>query len=257
MVNAEVLDFSDLEAQYTVPEQDVLAPMLIVDNVPVVPAAKVEKLLQVLRKIFSRFDHALPDTAFHMPMTDKGDASKGFMFVDCESAEAAADIAKKADNYRLDTKHTFSVIKFSDFDKYMQVPDEYTPPKFEEYHQVEGMQNWLQDDGARDQFFCLAGDEVSIFWNNKQDDPEVVHRRSNWTDTYLQWSPKGTFLSTFHKQGIGLWGGEGWERIVRFVHAGVKLIDFSPQENYLVTWSNESPSEKNDVSFHLYLTSRM
>jgi translation initiation factor 3 subunit B len=40
-------------------------------------------------------------------------------------------------------------------------------------------------------------------------------------------------------QGIALWGGPSWSKIVRFVHPGVKLIDFSPNERYLVTWSNE------------------
>lgn len=46
-------------------------------------------------------------------------------------------------------------------------------------------------------------------------------------------------MSTFHTQGIALWGGPSWNKIVRFVHPGVKLIDFSPNERYLVTWSNE------------------
>lgn len=55
----------------------------------------------------------------------------------------------------------------------------------------------------------------------------------------MQWSPLGSYLATFHAQGIALWGGPSWSKIVRFVHPGVKLIDFSPNERYLVTWSNE------------------
>src|SRR5437588_181488 len=61
----------------------------------------------------------------------------------------------------------------------------------------------------------------------------------NWTETYVQWSPLGTYLATFHRQGIVLWGGPSWNKIIRFVHPGVKLIDFSLNERYLVTWSNE------------------
>ncbi len=49
----------------------------------------------------------------------------------------------------------------------------------------------------------------------------------------------GTYLATFHRQGIALWGGPSWNKIIRFVHPGVKLIDFSPNERFLVTWSNE------------------
>ena len=61
----------------------------------------------------------------------------------------------------------------------------------------------------------------------------------NWTETYVSWSPKGTYLVTFHRQGVALWGGDSWNKIVRFVHQDVRYIDFSPNENYMVTWSNE------------------
>ena len=36
-----------------------------------------------------------------------------------------------------------------------------------------------------------------------------------------------------------LWGGPSWKPQQRFAHPLVKLIDFSPCEQYLVTWSNE------------------
>ena len=37
-----------------------------------------------------------------------------------------------------------------------------------------------------------------------------------------------------------LWGGPSWKRLLKINHGGVKLIDFSPCENFLVTWSPES-----------------
>lgn len=86
----------------------------------------------MLKKIFGRFGHKLSDDAFHMPMTAQN-KSKGFMFIECPSTEVAASIAKQADGYRLDAKHTFSVIKFSDFDKVLATPDTYQPPKPEEF----------------------------------------------------------------------------------------------------------------------------
>ena len=51
-----------------------------------------------------------------------------------------------------------------------------------------------------------------------------------WTETYVRWSPKGTYLATFHQRGIALWGGEKFKQIQRFSHQGVSLIDFSPCE---------------------------
>ena len=103
------------------------------------------------------------------------------------------------------------------------------------------------DPKARDQYIALAGDEVHISWNNKSEEPELVHKHSNWTDTYLQWSTYGSYISTFHKQGIALWGGQSWQRLFRLIHPNVKLIEFSPCENYLVTWSNEAIAGKDEV----------
>lgn len=46
-------------------------------------------------------------------------------------------------------------------------------------------------------------------------------------------------MATLHRQGVRLWGGASWKPQQRFAHPFVKLIDFSPCEQYLVTWSNE------------------
>lgn len=58
-----------------------------------------------------------------------------------------------------------------------------------------------------------------------------------WTHTYVKWSPLGTYLSTFHKQGIALWGGPNFTQYKKFSHSSVQLIDFSPCEKYLVTYA--------------------
>ena len=60
-----------------------------------------------------------------------------------------------------------------------------------------------------------------------------------WTDLYVSWSPLGTYLATLHRQGVRLWGGASWEAQQRFAHPLVKLIDFSPNENYMITWSHD------------------
>ena len=61
-----------------------------------------------------------------------------------------------------------------------------------------------------------------------------------WKDfLYVAWSPLGTYIATLHRQGVRLWGGSSWKPQQRFAHPLVKLIDFSPCEQYLVTWSNE------------------
>lgn len=54
----------------------------------------------------------------------------------------------------------------------------------------------------------------------------------------VKWSPMGSYLTSFHKQGIAVWGGAVWKKIMRFAHPNVKFIDFSPNEAYVVTWSS-------------------
>jgi translation initiation factor 3 subunit B len=64
--------------------------------------------------------------------------------------------------------------------------------------------------------------------------------QQEWKDfLYVAWSPLGTHIATLHRQGVRLWGGPSWKPQQRFAHPLVKLIDFSPCEQYLVTWSND------------------
>lgn len=162
------------------------------------------------------------------------------MFLELETAEEATEVVKKGDNYRLDKSHVLAVNRFGDFDKFMSTPDMYQPPVKVEYTDKPDLGYYLADDLGRDQFAVLAGDDTLAFWNNcKGVEPEQIECRSKWTESYLQWSPYGSYLASFHSMGVALWGGAGWERVGRFAHQGVKLIDFSPQENYLVTWSPE------------------
>ena len=61
-----------------------------------------------------------------------------------------------------------------------------------------------------------------------------------WTETYTKWSPKGSYLATCHKQGVALWGGLKFSQQGKFNQKNVQWFDFSPNENYLVTFSLRS-----------------
>lgn len=120
------------------------------------------------------------------------------------------------------------------------------------------MRHWIEDADCRDQYSVIyeAGERTAIF-NNDAKDPITAEERAvgssgslglmlqlsgphqawklcislqRWTETYVRWSPKGTYLATFHQRGIALWGGEKFKQIQRFSHLGVSLIDFSPCE---------------------------
>jgi translation initiation factor 3 subunit B len=100
------------------------------------------------------------------------------------------------------------------------------------------LRSWLEDPDCNDQYSVIyeAGEKVAVFWNSVPE-PTLVQERARWTETYMEWSPMGTYLATFHRMGVALWGGEKFLQLVRFEHFGVQFIQFSPNENYLITFS--------------------
>lgn len=89
-----------------------------------------------------------------------------------------------------------------------------------------------------DQYAIRFDNITQVFWNDlKPEESEPLVSRQNWTESFVNWSPHGTYLLTIHQQGVALWGSPQWNRIIRLEHRGVKLIDFSPCEKFLVTFS--------------------
>ena len=43
-----------------------------------------------------------------------------------------------------------------------------------------------------------------------------------WTESFVQWSPLGTYLATLHRQGAVVWGGaSAFNRLTRYAHPQV------------------------------------
>ncbi|KAJ3195587.1 Translation initiation factor 3 subunit b [Irineochytrium annulatum] len=240
------IDFSDIYDRFRVPEPTGFDSVIVVDNAPIVDTSKKEKLIAVIKKIFKNIG---PIKETNMPMGDDG-KSKGYIFMEFETAEQANMAVKVGDGHRLDAAHNLKVNKFDDIEAYANVPDVYEPPVIEPFKEKPHARSWLLDERARDQLVIMKGDDVSVYWNNKSEKPDLVYQRPNWSDMYVTWSPKGTYLTTFHKQGVVLWGGPGFEKIVRFAHPNVKLIDYSPDEKMLVSWSNEGFVVANGDTHH-------
>jgi len=165
-----------------------------------------------------------------------------YAFVEYETSDQAQAACKRLNGIPLDKKHTIYVNKLTDiehFGREGRIKDEYVEPELESFQEQEHLRSWLGEPNARDQFIMYRADNVGVFWNKKKDSPEPVVDRTHWTESFVQWSPNGTFLTSIHAQGVQLWGGAGWKRIRRFAHPSVNLVDFSPSEKYLVTWSNK------------------
>ncbi|KAK2161522.1 hypothetical protein LSH36_115g06038 [Paralvinella palmiformis] len=222
-------------------ESDGIDSVIVVDNVPQVGPERLEKLQNVLRKIFSKFGKIVTE---HYPKEDG--KTKGYIFLEYQSPQEAAAAVKATNGHKLDKQHTFIVNLFSDFEKYSDVPDIWEPPPPQPFQDHGNLRNWLLDRSCHDQYSVIfeGGEKTSIFLNTPVE-PTVVEDRSRWTETYVRWSPQGTYLATFHARGVALWGGQNFKQIVKFSHPGVQLIDFSPCERYLVTFS-PLPDNKDD-----------
>jgi len=217
-------------------EADGIDSVVVVDNVPQVGPERLEKLKNVIHKIFSKFGKITNE--FYPTVEGADGLTKGYIFLEYGAPTQALEAVKNADGYKLDKQHTFRVNVFTDFDKYMNISDEWETPEKQPFKDFGNMRHWIEEPECRDQYSVIyeSGERTAIFANDAKE-PVVAEERARWTETYVRWSPKGTYLATFHQRGIALWGGEKFKQIQRFSHQGVSLIDFSPCERYVVTFS--------------------
>uniref|UniRef100_A0A3Q4H433 Eukaryotic translation initiation factor 3 subunit B n=1 Tax=Neolamprologus brichardi TaxID=32507 RepID=A0A3Q4H433_NEOBR len=203
-------------------EADGIDSVVVVDNVPQVGPERLEKLKNVIHKIFSKFGKIT--TEFY---PDADGMTKGYIFLEYASPTQALEAVKNADGYKLDKQHTFRVNLFTDFDKYMNISDEWEAPAKQPFKDFGNMRHWIEDPDCRDQYSVIyeAGERTAIFSNDAKE-PITVEERARWTETYVRWSPKGTYLATFHQRGIALWGGEKFKQIQRFSHQGGVVTNF-------------------------------
>ncbi|KAL8996692.1 MAG: hypothetical protein Q9169_003864 [Polycauliona sp. 2 TL-2023] len=234
----EELDFSDLRQNYDVRMEEGLDAFVIIDGLPKVPQASKDKLVKFLLKKLNTVGKTKEDAIF-MPL-GQNDITEGYAFVEYATPQQAIEATKKLHGTPLDKKHTLAVNKLTDIDRYGRegrVNDEYEAPHQDPFSEREHLRWWLGDPNGRDQIVMYRGDSVGVFWNKKKDNPENIIDRNLWTEMFVQWSPLGTYLATMHARGVQLWGGPSWQRVQRIPHPICNLIDFSPGEKYLTTWS--------------------
>ncbi|KZT30474.1 translation initiation factor eIF-3b [Neolentinus lepideus HHB14362 ss-1] len=233
------IDYSDIEAKYQVQPEDGFENIIVVDGVPIIDRSKLDKLLTKITKEFGKKGAPIKPDDIFVPWDDSTGKSKGYIFVEFHTADEAAYALSAMDGHPFDAKHTFVTNYFTDVEKFVNIDETYVEPKTEEYKPREHLRAWLADPQGRDQYGIYRGNDVEIHWHGKPSQREQAYKHTEWTDLYISWSPQGTYMTTLHRQGVQLWGGPSWLLQQRFAHPYVKLIDFSPCEQYLVTWSNE------------------
>ncbi|KAI9697578.1 MAG: Translation initiation factor 3 subunit b [Candelina mexicana] len=237
----EELDFSDLRDQYKVRLEEGLDAFVVIDGLPVVPEDSKQKLVKFLLRKLNTVGKTREEAIF-MPMNDNG-MSEGYAFVEYATPEQAIAATKSLHGTPLDKKHTLAVNKLTDIDRYGgedNIDEEYQEPTLEPLVENGHLRWWLGDYNGRDQVVIYRSDNVGVFWNRKKEPLENIIDRQHWTESFVQWSPLGTYLTSMHQQGVQLWGGPKWARQKRFAHPLVNLVDFSPNEKFVTTWSNKA-----------------
>ncbi|KAJ4139648.1 Translation initiation factor 3 subunit b [Fusarium oxysporum] len=239
--NEDDIDISDLRERFEVSLEQGYDSFVVIDGLPQVTEDQKPKLVKFLLKKLNTVGKTREDL-IHMPMGDDGKSFR-FAFVEYSSPAEAAAATRELDLTPLDKKHTLRVNKFTDIERYGRegrIDETYQPPHIDEFTEKEHLRWFLKDPSGRgrDQFVMYKGESVGVYWNNEKDQPENIVERQHWTETFVQWSPLGTYLTSVHAQGVQLWGGPSWTRQARFAHPFVNLVAFSPGEKYIVTWSN-------------------
>lgn len=235
------------------PFQPDFSTAIVVDNIPQVGPEKFAKLKAMIYKIFARAASSLEEDDVEMPVDPSTNISLGFCFIKFATTEDAENSMKAFQGFALDKKHLFKINLYSDLDKFESVPEEYEPPTPPPFVARPDPTSWLTDEACRDQFVVRHGKETGVYWNNSTgEDPNLVYGGErekkdgkNWCESYVSWSPSGTYLATFHAPGIRLWGSTEFSAQGRFMHQKVEDISFSPCENYIITYRFQYHSALN------------
>jgi translation initiation factor 3 subunit B len=239
------LDPEGFEIPVDLPEfQPDFSKAIIVDNLPCVGKDKFEKLNQVVLKIYKQVSDKVTDNDIYMPFDESTGLTYGFCFIKFFTKEEAEIAIQVTNGYDLSKTNKFRVSLYSDLEKYANYSEDFMPIEPPQFKPRPDVIPWLTDSLCRDQFVTRYGSETEISWfNYTGEEPTICYGGERekeggrvWCESYVSWSPQGSYLATFHVAGIKLWGGESFEAQCRFMHPNVELVDFSPCENYMVTY---------------------
>jgi len=219
--------------------------MIVIDCIPKVAPEKLPKLEKVLKKVLGKFGEVI---GINMPVDPATGKTGGFCFVEFRNKECALEASNLGNGYKLDKKHVFNITLMSEFNKYINTPADWKAPTEDEFEEKANPHWWLTNKHCEDQLVIRHDEECEVAWCRKSS-IQTVKSQNRWSDADpaapVEWSPKGTYLVTFHRPGIVLSHGKMWAK-KRFPHSGVRDIQISPSESHLVTFSRDMRPSKED-----------
>ncbi|KAL0226978.1 hypothetical protein P9112_014302 [Eukaryota sp. TZLM1-RC] len=235
-----------------------LTNVVILTGLPVIDESKKDKLSAVLTKTIKKRVEQAPSN-IDIPLNDER-KSQGFAFVTFKSDDVTLRAVDKLDNFAFDKKHTFRASLLDDIHKFENVPDDYPgPPKIPPTESTPtDLHEHLLDRRARPQLLMhySEGDDVVTSIHSIDNIEGLKHEfeRHQWAHEKLglRWSTHGTYAAAFHDQGISLWGGKSFKRIMKFAHPHVRALKFSANESFLMT--STAPDRQERLTLKIWET---
>lgn len=257
--------YEDLEEPLQLDES--FPTSILVANVPQVNAEKHAKLSAVLKKLFSKIgddDNAKQVTVqVYMPINPASGSTDGAAVITYEHPDHVDMAVAKMDGLSLDANHTFKVIRLDAMTDIMNRPDEFDAAA----HKVAGFsrseeRDWVLDQKGREQIMIRYQDETEVLWFDPMEkDPILIYggerekmNKKVWCDSRVAWSSYGSFLVTFHRPGVAQWSGPEFTKKHRFMHGDVRFLEFSPDEEYMLTWNGSHPDEGDSEAIKIWHT---
>lgn len=256
----------DLKPDYP-PLRDTFETAIVITNLPKAPKAKFEKLLKVVVKLVSRIGTLAEDENFSgvlMPVDEEG-STMGFCLVNYASPDQATNAVEVLQDYSFDKNHALHVMLYSRAQKLRDLQGiDFKAPEPEPFQEKPNAMKWLEDPNQRESFVIRQGNETVVNWFDAKNPPVVDYDGERekeaglqWCEYYCHWSPRGSYLATLvPARGVILWSGERYEKVGRFVAEGVKVVLFSPQENYILT-NNEDPNDEAAIQVYHIPTGKL
>jgi translation initiation factor 3 subunit B len=250
------------------PQEEFLAELnkcIVIENLPIVTKDKADKLKAKVEEICRKLEPSgrrPSKMIIQLPANNEG-TTLGFAFIAFEN-DLLTKIAMEGINGLALGKNILQCYPYSNLEKYAKTPEVFIRPERREPPQPIDIESWLED--GREQYVKRFGSETVVEWCDSLAlgaTSEIVYDGSrekavgrSWCKMYVQWSPKGSYLLTFHEPGVALWGGPEFLRAPdatsRFAHPRVQNALFSPCERYLVTWDG-SDSGMDEMAIKVWI----
>ncbi|KAH9249830.1 hypothetical protein BASA81_012425 [Batrachochytrium salamandrivorans] len=229
---------------------------VLIGNVPVAAAEKLGLLKDKLKGfIVSKIGEEAKEPLVFIPVDASG-SSTGVAFAYLDSLDNAKLCVSALDGLKFG-KNNLRFYLYSQIGEEVPTIESLVERQQNKSEEALDLPGWLLD--GREQFVLRYADQTVVKWCESlafNAESEHVYggerdkaQGKTWCRKNVAWSPKGTYLATFHDQGLVLWGGPEFEKVGRFSHSRMTHAEVSPCERYVVTFEElgDTSSQKENL----------